>query len=446
MKNEDLSVGNPGQVLRRYTMPMFLSVLFQQFYSISDSVIAGKFAGESALAAVGASYPITMIFMAIAFGSNIGCSVVLSRLFGSKDYKNLKTAAFTTLISCFVLSIVLTFAGIGLGDWFMRLLRTPQDIFADSTVYLKIYIGGFLFMYVYNISNGIFSSMGDSKSPLLFLILSSVGNVALDILFVAVFRWGVAGAAWATFIAQGAAGVLAFCFLQKRLAKLETDKNVPKFSFAMLGEISWVAVPSIMQQSFVSVGNLFIQNLVNSFGTAVVAGYSATVKLNTFATTVFTTFGTAVSNYTGQNLGANRKDRIPAGVKAAEKLSLCAAVPLAVLYFFFAEFFVDLFLPADATSLALKTGVIYLKTVAPFYLIVSAKLIADGVLRGYSEMKLFMLATLTDLVLRVVLAYILAPVMGTMGIFVSWPIGWVIATGMSVVFMWRTHKKKTATE
>ena len=178
---------------------MFISVIFQQMYNIADSVIAGKFAGEDALAAVGASYPITMIFMAIAVGSNIGCSVVISQLFGAKRYEKMKTAIYTTLISSVLLSVILTIFGLFGTNSLMRMIQTPENIFADGALYLKIYIGGFLFLFLYNICTGIFQSLGDSRTPLYFLIGSSLGNIALDIWFVAGFHWGVAGVAWATF-------------------------------------------------------------------------------------------------------------------------------------------------------------------------------------------------------------------------------------------------------
>ena len=207
--NKDLTVGDPQSVLWKFSIPMFVSVIFQQMYNIADSVIAGKFAGEDALAAVGASYPITMIFMAIAVGSNIGCSVVISQYFGAKWYDKMKTAVSTTLIASLALSLVLTVAGLLGSRGLMVMINTPDNIFADGDLYLRIYIGGFVFLFLYNVATGIFTSLGDSKTPLYFLIGSSIGNILLDTLFVAVFHWGVAGVAWATFLAQGVACVLA---------------------------------------------------------------------------------------------------------------------------------------------------------------------------------------------------------------------------------------------
>ncbi len=440
--NKDLTVGNPQSVLWKFTIPMFISVVFQQMYNIADSVIAGKFAGEDALAAVGASYPITMIFMAIAVGSNIGCSVVIARLFGAKAYGELKTAVSTTLIASAAISAVLTAAGLLGSRGLMIMINTPENIFADGDLYLRIYIGGFLALFVYNVCTGIFTSLGDSRTPLYFLIGSSLGNIILDYVFVAVFHLGVAGVAWATFLAQGAACILAVAALHKRLKAIPAKEGYARFSFGMLTKIGMVAVPSILQQSFISIGNIFIQSLVNSFGSSVIAGYSAAVKLNTFTITSFTTLGNGISNFTGQNLGAGKYDRVRKGFRAGVKIGILVAVPFFTLFFFAGPAMLSMFMNSDS-RLAMDTGVTMLKIISPFYFVVALKLIADGVLRGAEAMKEFMIATFTDLILRVVLSYVLAgPArMGAVGIWLSWPIGWTIATGMSLWYYHNTAKR-----
>ena len=430
---KDLTVGKPEEVLWKFSIPMFVSVIFQQMYNIADSVIAGKFAGEDALAAVGASYPITMIFMAIAVGSNIGCSVVISQLFGAKEYEKMKTAVYTTLTSSAVLSILLTVLGLIGTKGLMHMIQTPDNIFADGSLYLSIYIGGFFFLFLYNICTGIFQSLGDSKTPLYFLIGSSVGNVILDYIFVAIFPWGVAGVAWATFIAQGIACVLAFITLLGRLKGVKTRGEVRFFSGEMLKKVSLIAVPSILQQSFISIGNIFIQGIINSYGSSVIAGYSAAVKLNTFTITSFTTLGNGLSSFTAQNVGAGAIDRVKKGYKAGVKMALMVAVPFFVLFFLLGTQMISLFMDEGGT-LAMSTGVQFLRIVAPFYFVVSMKLMADGVLRGAGAMTYFMIATFTDLILRVVLSFVLAAMFGTVVVWLSWPIGWTIATIMSLYF------------
>lgn len=225
----DLTTGKPGRVLLNFTIPMFISVIFQQMYSLADSIIAGKFAGENALAAVGASYPITMIFMAIALGCNVGCSVVISQLFGAKRFTQMKTAISTTIISSLGVSLVLTAFGLLFCNPLMRLIHTPANIFEDSALYLRIYVAGLVFVFLYNVATGVFTSLGDSKSPLYFLIGSSVGNIVLDYIFVRFLKMGVAGVAWATFIAQGLACILALFTLLKRYRAIESKQILIDF-------------------------------------------------------------------------------------------------------------------------------------------------------------------------------------------------------------------------
>ena len=430
---QDLTVGDSQKTLFLYTIPMFVSVAFQQIYNIADSMIAGKFAGEDALAAVGASYPITMIFMAVAVGCNIGCSVVISQLFGAKEYRKLKTAVFTTLFTGFILSLFLTILGLFTTPAMMRMIQTPDNIFGDGALYLRIYIGGFVFLFLYNVTTGMFNSLGDSKTPLYFLIGSSVGNIFLDLLFVAVFGWGVAGVAWATFLAQGAACILALLSFYKRLTQVQTDRRAEFFSVDVLKKISFVAIPSILQQSFISIGNIFVQSLVNSYGSDVIAGYSAAIKLNTFLITGLTTLGNGISGFTAQNLGARQPNRIREGYKAGIKMALCVTVPFFFAYFFAGRVMMLLFME-ETGSQAMSSGVMFLRIVSPFYFVISVKLISDGVLRGTESMRYFMISTFTDLILRVILAYVFASWFASDGIWMSWPAGWCMGTLLSALF------------
>ena len=432
--NKDLTVGKPSTILWQFCLPLVGSILFQQLYNIADSLVAGKFIGENALAAVGNSYEITLIFIAFAFGCNIGCSVIVSQLFGAKDFKTMKTAVYTTLIASAVLCGVLMLCGLTLCDSLLNLINTPPEIIADSKLYLDIYIFGLPFMFYYNVSTGVFSAMGDSKTPFIFLACSSTSNIAVDILFVTAFNMGVAGVAWATFLCQGVSCVLALVVVFRRFVKLPTEGKVKIFSWNHFGRFAVIAIPSILQQSFISVGNIIIQSVINSFGAAVMAGYSAAVKLNNMVITSLTTLGNGISNYTAQNLGAAKFDRIKSGFRAGIKLVWALCVPLVVLYVFAGQPLVHIFLDSP-TGQAMDTGVAFLRIVAPFYFIVSAKLVSDGVLRGAGLMKKFMVATFTDLVLRVALAEILSrTALGTTGIWISWPIGWTIAAVCSIAF------------
>ena len=254
--NKDLTVGNPKTILWQFCMPLFGSIIFQQLYNIADSLVAGKFIGENALAAVGNSYEITLIFIAFAFGCNIGCSVIVSMFFGAKRYGEMKTAVSTAMIASGVLCIVLMAAGILLCGDLLRLIRTPQEVFADSKLYLDIYCLGLPFVFFYNIATGIFSAMGDSKTPFYFLAVSSCSNIAMDIWFVAGFKMGVAGVAWATFICQGVSCVLAVIVLMKRLHTIQTTERPKLFSRSICVRFAKIAIPSMLQQSFISIGNI----------------------------------------------------------------------------------------------------------------------------------------------------------------------------------------------
>lgn len=431
--NKDLTVGKTSTVLWKFCLPLFASIIFQQLYNIADSFVAGKFVGEDALAAVGNSYEITLIFIAFAFGCNIGCSVITAQLFGAKNYKEMKTAVYTTLIAGGVLCVVLMAVGAIFCTNLLRLINTPDNVLADSKLYLDIYILGLPFVFYYNIATGIFSALGDSKTPFVFLACSSLSNIGMDILFVTAFQMGVAGVALATFICQGISCILAVVVVFIRLAKIKTSEKANIFSWKLLGKISVVAIPSILQQSFISVGNIVIQGIINSFGSAVMAGYSASIKLNNLVITSLTTLGNGISNFTAQNLGAQKPERVKEGFKSGIKLVWLLCIPLTLIYIFTGRYLLYIFLD-NPSGTAMDVGIEILRILAPFYIVVSAKLVADGVLRGAEMMNKFMIATFTDLILRVVLAKLLSISFGTTGIWLAWPIGWSVATVLSVSF------------
>lgn len=438
--NKDLTIGKPEKVLWQFCLPLFGSIIFQQLYNIADSFVAGKFIGENALAAVGNSYEITLIFIAFGLGCNIGCSVAVSKLFGARRYPELKTAVKTTFLASGVLCGILMLTGFLFSSGLLALIHTPKEVFADSRLYLNIYILSLPFVFFYNIATGTFSALGDSKTPFYFLAASSTSNIAVDILFVTTFQMGVAGVAWATFLCQGISCILALVFLFRRLSQIKTREKTPFFSLSLLKEISAIAVPSILQQSFISIGNIMIQSVINSFGPGIMAGYSASVKLNNLVITSFTTLGNGISNYTAQNLGAGKPARIHQGFLAGLKMVWIICIPLTALYILAGRPLVNIFMdrPSDTAILA---GMVFLRILSPFYFVVSAKLVADGILRGAGLMKQFMAATFTDLILRTALAFILSAHFGSTGIWCSWPIGWVMGTILSICFYLKHFKR-----
>lgn len=431
--NKDLTQGKPEKVLWQFCLPLFGSIVFQQLYNIADSLVAGKFVGENALAAVGNSYEITLIFIAFAFGCNIGCSVIVSQFFGAKAYKEVKTSVYTTIVSSAMLCAVLMFFGIQSSGKLLSFIHTPEEILADSKLYLDIYIWGLPFLFFYNIATGIFSALGDSKTPFFFLAASSISNILVDIIFVKSFRMGVPGVAWATFLCQGVSCVLAMFFVLKRIIQIQTEGKVELYSWEIFKKITVIAVPSILQQSFISIGNIIIQSVINGFGPGAIAGYSAAVKLNNLVITSFTTLGNGISNYTAQNIGANFLLRVKSGFRAGCKMVWILCLPVVVLYTVFGSLLVKFFMDQPSEA-ALNAGVQFLLILAPFYFVISTKLVADGILRGAGLMKEFMIATFTDLILRVVLTIAFSQFFGLTGIWFSWPIGWSVAMILSVFF------------
>lgn len=438
--NRDLTDGKPESVLWRFCLPLFGSIVFQQLYNIADSFVAGKFIGEAALAAVGNGYEITLIFIAFAFGCNIGCSVIVSQLFGAKKYAELKTSVYTSFIASAVICAVLVTAGIILCPQLLSLIHTPEDIFADSMLYLNIYIWSFPFVLFYNIATGIFSALGDSKTPFIFLAVSSSANIAADILFVTAFGMGIDGVAWATFICQCVSCLLALLFVFRRLSSIKSESRANIFSWRLLGKIAGVAVPSIAQQSFISVGNIVIQSIINTFGSSVIAGYSAAIKLNNLVITSLSTVGNGISNYTAQNLGAGKINRIREGFRAGLKIAWIICIPIILLYLIAGNHLIYMFMPSP-TGTAIDVGVTFLRIVSPFYILSAVILISNGTLRGIGLMSRFMTSTFSDLILRVSLAKLLSMKFGSTGIWLAWPIGWLAASVISVLFYisWTKH-------
>jgi len=438
--NKDLTVGKPGKVLLLYTLPLLGSIIFQQLYNVADSFVAGHFINSNALAAVGNSYEITLLYIAVAFGCNMGVSVIVARYFGVKNYQKVKSAALTSIITCCVIAIVLSAIGLLLSRNLLKLIQTKDEIMDDSALYLNIYLSGYIFVLIYNVSTGIFAALGDSLTPFIFLAISSVSNVGMDILFVTQFKMGVAGVAWATFICQGVSGIAAFAVVLKKLHALKTEEKLKIFDFLLLKQMTKIAVPSALQQGFISVGNLIIQGFINSAGVSATAGYSATIKLHNLTITSFTALGNGMSNFTSQNIGADKPERVKGGFKAGAIMAACLGVVFTIIYLTLGRTFLGWFI-TDGNEEAISIGVKFLQIVTPFYVIVAIKLIADGVLRGSDKMIRFMVATFTDLALRVIFSAVFSNVLGVNGIWYAWPIGWCIATVLSLVFYFNTSRK-----
>ncbi len=432
MKVYDMTVGKPTGILLRFSLPMLVSMICQQVYSIADSVIIGRFLGKDSFAAVGVSYPVTVLFVAFASGASIGASVVTSQLFGEKRMPRVRTSAYTSLIAMSTIGAVLSLVGVLGCRPLLRLMNTDTAIFGEAAAYLLIYAAGVLFLFVYNAANGIFTALGDSLTPLCLLFGSSAINVVLDVVFVSEpLGWGVAGAAFATLIAQALSSLAALVLVLVRVARLDGASDGWRlFDGAIFRRILQIAIPSVCQQSFVSVGQLFVQGSINQFPVYVQSGYAGAFKINIFTISCINTIGNAVSSFTAQNTGAQQWDRVRQGRAAALRITVVFSLIVTALIALFSRPLMEMFV-ADAQTI--EVGQHFLWTVCPFYAIITIKIVNDGVFRGTGAMKEFMFCTFFDLGLRVIASYVLPFWIGAQGIWWAFPLGWLSCTVLSIL-------------
>ena len=415
----------PISALIIFALPMMLGNLFQQFYTMADSVIVGRFVGEKALAAVGASYALTTVFISIAIGGGIGASVVASRAFGAKRYGMMKSAISTSLITFLVLSIILGMIGYIFSPEIMSALNTPEDILADAISYLRIYFLGLPFLFMYNVLASMFNALGKSKIPLFLLIFSSILNIFLDIYMVRNLGMGVDGAAWATLIAQGISAIISFMVLLRTLSAFN-EKNERIWSSELFRTISLIALPSILQQSTVSIGMMLVQSVVNSFGSEVLAGFSAAMRIESIAVVPMSAMGNAMSSYTAQNLGAKQYGRVGRGYRAGLLYIAGAGIAICLVLQLFRSGIMELFLGDAGTEAAYRTGEDYLSFLGWFYAILGFAMVTGGVLRGAGKMAFFTLGSILNLSFRVIGSMAFAPRFGVEVVWYVVPIGWTI--------------------
>lgn len=420
----DLTEGSPGKGLLLFALPMILGNLFQQFYNMVDTIIVGKYVGEDALAAVGASYALTTVFVMIAIGGGTGASVIISQYLGAKENGKMKTAVSTAIIAFLGTSVLLGIFGIMANRRILSALSTPDNIMGDAALYLKIYFTGLPFLFMYNILAAIFNSLGDSRTSLYFLIFSSVLNIFLDLFAVRALHMGVAGVAAATVTAQGIAAVLSFFVLMRRLKGYEGKREI--FDVAILGNMVRVAVPSIIQQSIVSVGMLLVQSVVNGFGSSVLAGYTAGMRLESICIVPMISMGNAVSTFTAQNMGAKKTERVKQGYRASFFIVGAFAVIICAVLLLFKNPLIHMFLEEGADGEAFNTGVSYLSFIAYFFVFIGLKASTDGVLRGAGDVVVFTAANLVNLAIRVSFAFGMASVIGVQAVWFAVPIGWAV--------------------
>ena len=425
MRDDYLTEENPLKAILFFSLPMMAGNLFQQFYTMADSIIVGRFIGENALASVGASYALTAVFISIAIGGGAGASVITSKAFGAKDYEKVKESISTSLIAFLVISFILAVFGYVFSDRIMLVLNTPQDILSDAVLYLRIYFLGLPFLFLYNILSSIFNSLGKSRIPLFLLIFSSLLNIALDIVAVAYLNMGVAGAAWATLLSQALSALLSF-FVLLRITSSYGSGGYPLFTISVFSAMSKIALPSLLQQMTINLGMMLVQSVVNLFGSEVLAGYSASIRIDNIVTVPLSAVGNAMSPYTAQNIGARKKERVSTGYRVSFVIIIVLWCISCLILQLFPKEIIGLFLGEKGTDAAYSTGVGYLTFLGWFYFILGFAFITGGVLRGAGRMGMFLLASLLNLSFRVIGSMIFAPKYGVAIVWYVVPVGWIL--------------------
>lgn len=449
MKTKDMTVGNSFLTLLLFSIPMILSVTLQQLYNLADNFIAGHFIESiDSFDAVGIVYPITVVFLDIAVGFGVGCGLVSARYFGGKNYTSLKKTFKVGLTGTLVLGLITTILGLIVIYPLLRGMinsSSGEGCFNEALRYMLVYIAGVIFLFIYNFSMNMFQSFGNSKTPLYFLIFSTVLNVALDILFVVPIKLGSAGLALGTIISEAIAAVLSLMVLTKSIDKLDNEK-VRGLDKSIFREILAIAIPSILQGLFISVGGVLITGILTSIGGNYVAGgYSAAYKICYIVINIFTVMCNALSNFVSQNVGADKYDRLAEGYFSAFSLCLIFCVLATVLILPFKTFWVEIFLSdkgGENVDLIVESGRQFITCVVPFFVFVAVKIPLDGILKGANDMFGFTLGTSFDLVIRVVGALILGNLFGYEGIFFAWPIGWGVGMLISIIEFFRGRWKK----
>lgn len=437
---KDLTAGNERKLILQFAIPMLIGNVFQQLHNIINAAIVGRFLGKEALAAVGASFPLVFMLVSFIIGITMGSTIIISQYYGAKDMGKVKTTIDTLNVFLFFSSILITLLGIGLSGLIFRLTGLPMDVMPEAVLYINILMSGSIFMFGYNGVSAILRGLGDSKTPLVFLILSTLINIGLDFLFVLVFKWGVAGVAVATIIAQGGAFVTAMIYLNKkhevirfRFTNLDFDRDIFKKALK-------IGLPSGLQQTFVALGMITLYGIVNPYGTDAIAAFSVAGRIDTFASIPAMNFALALSTFVGQNLGANKPERVRKGFVSTLWMTSVISLSVTLLLVGFAEPVMRLFTQEPEV---IKTGLSYLIIVSPFYILFSGMFVVGAIMRGAGDTLIPMVITLFALwAIRIPISYFLSHHIGINGVWWGIPIAWGIGMLFSYIY-YKTGKWKT---
>lgn len=427
---KDMTVGKESKLILKFAMPMLAGSIFQQLYNVVDSIIVGNFIGKEALAAVGASFPVIFVLISMIIGFAMGVTIIISQYFGAKNYDKVRRAVDTMFITLFFASIITTVAGILFSENIFRLLNLPEEIMPQALSYMNIYLLGMVGFFGFNGVSAILRGLGDSMTPLVFLIISTITNIILDILFIVVFKMGIEGVAIATIISQGGAFVTAIIYLNKnhKLIRISFTKLVFDREIFKLG--NKIGLPSGFQHTFVAIGMMAIMGIVNSFGTDVIAAYSAASRLDAIAVIPAMILSQALATFVGQNLGAQKPERVKTGLYATIKITILVTIGTTAIVVLFGSFFMRAF---TSDTEVIRIGNEYLTIVSLFYIIFAMMFMFSGVMRGAGETIVPMIFTLVSLwLVRIPVAMFLSRYMDSeQGIWWSFPIGWAVGLAMA---------------
>ncbi len=429
---QDLTKGKEGKLILKFAAPLLIGNVFQQLYNIVDSLVVGNFLGKDALAAVGASFPVIFALISLIIGIATGTTIIIAQYFGAREFENVKRAIDTMYIFTFAASIVVSLTGIYFTEDIFRLLQLPEELMPEAKSYLTVYLGGMIVFFGFNGTSAILRGLGDSKTPLYFLILSSLINIGLDLLFILVFGWGVAGVALATVIAQGGAFVTAIIYLNRTHDIIHFSFTKWVFDKGIFIKSLKIGLPSGFQHTFVALGMMALMGIVNTFGTNVIAAYSVAQRIDSLAAMFAMNFGMALTSFTGQNIGAGNFERVKKGLKSTLLMGSLISLSVTALIVIFGNQIMGMFTPDE---MVVSIGTRYLNIVSPFYIAFTGMFVIGGVMRGAGDTLIPMFLTLFSLwVVRIPLAYLLSASMGETGIWWAIPLGWL--TGMILSYLY----------
>lgn len=424
MKNGNLTEGPIARPLIAFMLPILVSNILQQLYNMADTIIVGRFAGITALAGVGAGYSLTNVYISVALGLGVGASVLAGQYFGAGRIGSMKRTIYTSLIAFLFFAVVAMALSLVFLNGILSIIRVPSDSYADAFSYMKISLLGLPFIFSYNTIASSFNALGKSRYPLLLLCISVLINVVLDLLFVVRFSMGSYGAALATVIAQAISAILSFVLLLIELSHYKSTEKNKVFEFALVPKILNLAVPSMICNGVISFGMMVVQAAVNVFGSEYLAGYAAAMRIDGIVTAPYIAISAALSAFVAQNIGANKIERIPRSVFICCAIMVAFSLVSCTTFIVFKRQIIGAFLGKNYSEIAMYVGCGYASFCSYFFVLLGFKIIMDGLLRGAGDMKIFMIANIVNLTIRISISYALSPKYGVDVIWYAVPIGW----------------------